>query len=106
MWLVSLDHRERIGDDTGIAVALWALAVEAGHRGDHETALLLAGSGKALTEAIGGQAPAELVAREDVRGEAERALGPEETARLWERGKGLDRDEAIALARARSGGQA
>jgi predicted ATPase/class 3 adenylate cyclase len=99
MWLISLDHGERIGDDTGMAVALWALAVEAGHRGDYETALLLAGAGQALTEAIGGRAPAELVVREDVRRDAEHALGPESAERLWERGKILDRDAALMLAR-------
>ena len=100
-YLESIAYGEQIGDDTGIAVAIQSLSGIAGHRGDHQTALLLYAAGEALTEVKGGRAPATLLELADPRPAAELELGADETKRIWQRGRGLGRDAAIALARAK-----
>ncbi|MDQ4005596.1 MAG: tetratricopeptide repeat protein, partial [Actinomycetota bacterium] len=98
-YLESIAYGERIGDDTGIAVAIQSLSAIAGHGGDHETALLLYAAGEALTEAKGGRAPGTLLTIVDPRPVAEPVLGAAETERVWQRGRALGRDGAVALAR-------
>ncbi|MGH2821167.1 MAG: ATP-binding protein, partial [Actinomycetota bacterium] len=103
-YLRSIGYGEQIGDDTGIAVALQGLATIAGRGGNHETALLLSAAGDTLTRVKDARAPAVLLDLDDARAVAEPMIGAEETTRMWERGRGLDRDAAVKLARDRFGG--
>ena len=99
----SIGYGDQIGDDTGIAVALDVLSTVAGRGGDHETALMLAAAGDELTRRAGARAPAPLMDQDDARAAAEPVLGAREMNRIWERGRALDSEAALALARARLG---
>jgi tetratricopeptide (TPR) repeat protein len=98
-YLHSIELGAKIGDNTGLAVALLGLATVAGRRDDLETGVLLAGASETISRASGARAPAGLVSLDDTRTLAEEQLGAEQTALLWKRGRALDRDAALALAR-------
>ncbi len=85
-----------LGPIRGTAVeAVARLAVEQ----DPERAVRLVGACAAIREAGGGRPPPWLKRRgQAVRAEAERILGPEEVQRIWEEGRGMRTEQAIAYA--------
>jgi predicted ATPase/class 3 adenylate cyclase len=95
----SLDANERLGSTLGIAVALQALAVIAVRLGRPEPAVRLAGAVNRVRERAGGQAPPTIVGLEDPLEEARGSLDERRTAALWEDGRHMSLDEAIAFAR-------
>ncbi|HET6771569.1 MAG TPA: hypothetical protein VFH75_08010, partial [Actinomycetota bacterium] len=97
--LESLDANERLGSALGIAVGLQSLAVIAVRLGRPEPAVRLAGAVNRIRERAGGQAPPTIVGLEDPLEEARGSLDEERTAALWEDGRHMSLDEAIAFAR-------
>jgi predicted ATPase/DNA-binding SARP family transcriptional activator len=85
-----------LGPIRGTAVeALARLALEQ----DPHRAVRLVGACAAIREAGGGRPPAWLKRRgQTVRTQAERILGPDEAQRIWEEGRGMSTEQAIAYA--------
>jgi predicted ATPase/class 3 adenylate cyclase len=97
--LETLDMVEPIVNMTGLAVALDNLAAHANAAGYPERAMRLAGASSAVKEAAGGAAPPQLLDLPDPSEVAGRSLGEEEIAALWEEGRGMSLQEALAYAR-------
>jgi non-specific serine/threonine protein kinase len=87
---------QALGPIRGTAVeALARLALEQ----DPGRAVRLVGACAAIREAGGGRPPAWLKRRgQAVRAEAEQILGPDETQRIWEEGRSMSTEQAIAYA--------
>jgi predicted ATPase/class 3 adenylate cyclase len=97
--LESLEANQRLESMLGIGVGLQALGVLAARLGRPEAGVRLAGAVARLKEAAGGEAPPSIVGLEDPRDVAKGALSESEIARLWEEGRAMTLDQAIALAR-------
>jgi predicted ATPase/class 3 adenylate cyclase len=95
----SLEANERLGSTLGSAVSLQALAVLAVRLGRPETAVRLAGAVDRIRETAGGQAPPSIVGLEDPLERARGSLDEARTAALWEDGRHMGLEEAVALAR-------
>ena len=85
-------------DTSGIASILELVSVIAIKVGHVEAGVMLGGAAEHLKESVEGGAPPALIAIEDPRELARARISEDEVDRLWEEGKTLSRDEAIALA--------
>jgi hypothetical protein len=83
----------------GTGVAIQAVAVLAAHTGNPEVSVRLAGAVDRIREEAGGEAPQVLVGLEDPREVAKGSLTEEQMAALWEDGRAMTLNEAVALAR-------
>jgi hypothetical protein len=83
----------------GIGVSIQAVAVLVAYTGNPEVSVRLAGAVHRMREEAGGEAPQVLVGLEDPREVVKGSLTEEQTAALWEDGRAMSLDEAIALAR-------
>jgi predicted ATPase/class 3 adenylate cyclase len=95
----ALDANEALGNTLGFAVSIQALAVLAVRLGRPEAGVRLAGAVDRIKEVAGGEAPPEVVGLEDPREIAKGSLTEGRIAALWEEGRAMSLDEAIALAR-------
>jgi predicted ATPase/class 3 adenylate cyclase len=96
---VSLDGAIDMGGRDWAAVALQALAVLAIRGEDPERGVRLAGASARLREEAGGEAPAAVVGLEDPLELASHSLPGDRIDVLWEEGRSMDWDEALAYAR-------
>jgi predicted ATPase/class 3 adenylate cyclase len=97
--LECLDANEELGHALGMGVAIQALAILAARSGRPEVSVRLAGAVDRIKEVAGGEAPQALVGLEDPREIVRSALTEKQIAALWEEGRAMSLDEAIALAR-------
>jgi predicted ATPase/class 3 adenylate cyclase len=95
----SLEVNKKLGNVFGIGVAIQALAVLAARLGRTEPSVRLAGAVDRLREVAGGEAPQAIVGLEDPREVARGSLTEEQIVALWEDGRAMTLDEAVALAR-------
>jgi non-specific serine/threonine protein kinase len=92
----ALVRTRELGDKAGLAYVIEGFACLAAARADARQALILAGAATALRDAIGAkQSPAERHALDVTLAEARNALGPEESAALFEEGRGLTLAQAV-----------
>ncbi len=87
-----------VGNPTGIAMVLEAMAMIAMVEGRHVRALRLAGASEAVKDQTGGGAPAELMLSGEKLEESRRSLDPETAERAWDEGRAMGTDKAIAYA--------
>lgn len=85
-----------VGSTQGTLLLLSALEYEAGR---YDEATKLMGAAQMLTEKYGGGSPRRLIEVEDPRPAARRVHGDEQTAQLWEEGRAMSPQEAIAFLR-------
>ena len=97
--LETVDLVEPIGNRTGLAIALDNLAAHANARGEPERAVRLAAASSAIKESAGGAAPPQFVDLPDPRIAARASLGEGEIRALWEEGRAMTLEEALAYAR-------
>jgi tetratricopeptide (TPR) repeat protein len=95
----ALEANLALGNVLGNAVSIQALAVLAVRLGRPETGVRLAGATDRIKEVAGGEAPPAIVGLEDPREIAKDFLTEGRIAELWEEGRAMSLDEAIALAR-------
>jgi predicted ATPase/class 3 adenylate cyclase len=98
----ALQNFERFGDDVSLASyeSLFGIMSDLFIRlGAAEQGVMLAGAAATLKEAYGGGAPPTLVDIDDPRETATKYLSEERVAELFEEGKALSMQEAVALAR-------
>jgi tetratricopeptide (TPR) repeat protein len=101
--LETLDLVEPIGNRTGVAVALDNLAAHALAAGRVARAVRLGGASSAVKESAGGAAPPQLIDLPDPRIAARDSLGDDQVQRLWEEGRAMSLEEALADAREDAG---
>ena len=75
------------------------LAAKASVEGDHMRALRLAGASEAIKDSAGGHAPPPLIDLPDPRIAARAALGEAVVRAVWEEGRAMALDQAVAYAR-------
>ncbi len=92
----SLRLSQLTGARIGVARGLEAFAALCAREGQDQLAVLLTAAATALREAAGLPAPAS--GRTQQYLDAARGLGPEALTELWEQGRGLTPDAAVALA--------
>ena len=97
--LQSLDGSTVMGAGDWSAVAIQAMAVLAIREGDPERGVRLAGAAARLREIAGGEAPPSIVGLDDPLELAKESLPQGRIDALWEEGRAMDLDQAIALAR-------
>jgi predicted ATPase/class 3 adenylate cyclase len=102
LYLHTLGFMEMAGERTGIALILDNLANVENLAGDAERAMRLAGAADALKEAVGGEAPPELIYLPDPRVLARRFLAESAVEAAWNAGRAMTMAEALAYARAAS----
>jgi predicted ATPase/class 3 adenylate cyclase len=95
----SLEGGLSIGGQEWSAVAIQGLAVLAIREGNVERGVRLAGAVDRLREIAGGEAPRAIVLVEEPLDLARGKLPPERVESLWEEGRAMTLDEAVALAR-------
>jgi hypothetical protein len=95
----SLEGGLSIGGQEWSAVAIQGLAVLAIREGNVERGVQLAGAVDRLRELAGGEAPRAIVLLEEPLDLARGKLPPERIDSLWEEGRAMTLDEAVALAR-------
>ena len=98
-FLEALDNDEDIGNRTGVAIVLDNLAAKAGAEGNHLRALRLGGASEAIKEEAGGHAPPPLIDLPDPREAARDALGDTVVVAVWEEGRAMTLEQALAYAR-------
>jgi hypothetical protein len=98
-YLKTLGFMETFGERTGIALILDNLANLANLTGDPLRAMRMAGASEALKEAVGGEAPPELIHLPDPRDMARRTLTEDEIEAAWLEGRAMSLAEAVAYAR-------
>jgi predicted ATPase/class 3 adenylate cyclase len=98
-YLETLDYMERVGERTGIALILDNLANLAGVLHDARRAMRLAGASEAVKEAVGGEAPPELIHLPDPRERARRLLSEEEIQAALDEGRAMSLERALEYAR-------
>jgi predicted ATPase/class 3 adenylate cyclase len=98
----ALDANEQLGNTLGMAVSIQALAILAVRVGRPEVGVRLAGVVDRIREAAGGEAPPILVGLEDPREVARGSLAEQLMASLYEEGRAMSVDEAVAYARRES----
>jgi predicted ATPase/class 3 adenylate cyclase len=99
LYIETLDFMETAGERTGVALILDNLANVANLTEDPLRAMRLAGAADALKEAVGGEAPPELIHLPDPRALARLALTEDEIRAAWEEGRAMSMGEAVAYAR-------
>lgn len=99
-FLQALDIVEAVGERTGIALILDNLAYLANARGEPIRAMRLAGASEAIKEAVGGEAPPELVHLPDPRERARQLTTEEQIEAAWNKGRAMTQEQAVAYARA------
>jgi predicted ATPase/class 3 adenylate cyclase len=99
LFLRILEGAGQMGDRTSVAVILDNLADEEIARGHSPRAIRLAGASAALKEAVGGQAPPELINLSDPRDAARSTLSEEEIQAAWQEGRAMTLEAAVAYAR-------
>ena len=87
-----------VGNAIGIAMVLEEMAMTETMDGRHEKALRLAGAADALKEQMGGGPPAELMRSAESLDESRRNLDPETAERVWNEGRDMSPDKAVAYA--------
>jgi predicted ATPase/class 3 adenylate cyclase len=97
--LENLDANLKLRSTLGLSVAIQALALISIEEGQPEVGARLAGCVDRIREGAVGEAPPRLVGLADARQAAEAVLPEERMAELWEEGRAMTLDEAIALAR-------
>jgi tetratricopeptide (TPR) repeat protein len=97
-FMESLAIDEALGERTGIALSLDNLANVEITAGNLVRALRLAGAADAIKEGVGGQAPPDLITL-DPRERVRPQLSDREIQALWEEGRAMSMEEAIAYAR-------
>jgi tetratricopeptide (TPR) repeat protein len=102
LYVQTLGFMEMAGERTGIALILDNLANVANLAGDAERGMRLAGAAAALKEAVGGEAPPELIYLPDPRVIGRRFLTEGAVEAAWEAGRAMTMAEALAYARADS----
>jgi predicted ATPase/class 3 adenylate cyclase len=95
----SLDAAEALGNTLSMAVAFQGLAVLAIRLGRPEVGIRLAGAVDRIKEVAGGEPPPEIVGLEDPMEVVKGSLPDDRIAALWEEGRMMNLDEALALAR-------
>jgi predicted ATPase/class 3 adenylate cyclase len=98
----ALDANEKLGSILGTGVSIQALAVLAVRLGRPEVGVRLAGAVDRLKEVAGGEAPPAVVGLEDPREIAKDSLTDDRITALWEEGRAMSVEEAIAYARGES----
>jgi hypothetical protein len=87
-----------VGNPTGIAMVLEAIAMIATMEGRHVRALRLAGASEAVKDQTGGGAPAELMLSGESLEESRQSLDAETAERAWDEGRAMGTDKAISYA--------
>ena len=100
----SLEANLTLGHKVGISISIQALALVSIHEGRPEVGARLAGCVDRIREGAVGEAPPRLVGLDDARAAASTHLPAERVAELWEEGRAMTVDEAVALARESSTG--
>jgi predicted ATPase/class 3 adenylate cyclase len=98
-FLHTLDTAEQMWDRTGISLSLDNLASHENARGKSRRAMRLGGASEAIKEAVGGEAPPELLLLPNLRAEARRHLSPDEIDAAWDEGRAMSLEQALAYAR-------
>lgn len=104
--LVGLDSMNifrSLGDKSGVAVCLDALAGIYAEMGRHPEALKLSGAAEAIREGIGGGAPPESLGLTDPRAAAAHDLSADEISELVAEGRSWTLDESVSYARGTTG---
>ena len=94
-----LDDESLMDDVANVHSVLEGFASVESERGNHERALRLGGAAQAKQEEYGGGSPPPLVDVVDPRVVVGDALPPERVEELWNEGRAMSLDEAIAYAR-------
>jgi predicted ATPase/class 3 adenylate cyclase len=95
--LEALEVAVTLGNSYGIAVSLEGTAVRAIRMGRAEVGIRLAGAADRLKEEAGGEPPPALVGVEDPRDVARESLTEDRIAALWEEGRAMSVEEALAV---------
>jgi predicted ATPase len=95
----SLELNDKLGNRLGTSVGIQGLAVLAVRFGRPEAAVRLAGAVHRIREVAGGEAPRDLVGLEDPVDVAKRHLAADRIAALWNEGRAMSFEEALASAR-------
>jgi hypothetical protein len=95
----TLDNMELIRERTGIALIIDNLANLANLGGRPKVAMRLAGAAEAIKEAVGGEAPPELIHLPDPRVLARQRLSEDEIEAARQEGRAMTEEQAIAYAR-------
>jgi tetratricopeptide (TPR) repeat protein len=90
---------EAVGERTGLALSLDALADLEISRGNLVRAMRLAGASEVIKEGVGGQAPPDLIALLDPRERARPLMSEQEIEKAWEQGRRMSLEQALAYAR-------
>jgi len=98
-FLETLDIMEMVGERTGIALILDNMAHQANARGDPLRAMRLAGASEAIKEAVGGQAPPELIHLPDPRDRARHLASEDQLQAAWQEGRAMTLAQAVAFVR-------
>ena len=96
----TLDANETLGHTIGTTVSLQGIALLAVDAGRPELGARLAGAIERVREESDHEAPPMAIGIVDPRGPLARVLPPERVSELWEQGRSLTLDEAVAEARA------
>jgi predicted ATPase len=94
----ALTRFREAGNESGVAMVLDMFGTLASAEGKHDRAVRLAGAADSIKERIGGGAPEEVIRVGNVREPATEALGEDAVARLWEEGRSMGKDAAVAEA--------
>jgi predicted ATPase/class 3 adenylate cyclase len=97
--LTAIDTWGEQGNALVIASQIRFLAILANNMGQPERAARLAGAFASLREKVGGHTPDAFFPFPDPRETAARLLDPATVGRLWEEGRGMTLEEALAYAR-------
>jgi hypothetical protein len=95
----SLEGALTMGARDWSAVAIQGLAVLAVREGHPERGVRLAGAADRLREIAGGEPPRAIVGLEEPLEMVQGTLPQHQIESLWEEGRAMDFDEAVALAR-------
>jgi predicted ATPase/class 3 adenylate cyclase len=98
-FLETLDIMEAFGERTGIALTLDNLAHLANAQGKPLRAIRLAGAAEAIKEAVGGEAPPEIIHLPDPWERARQLTSEGEIQAAWREGRAMTLDQAVAYAR-------
>jgi hypothetical protein len=90
---------ELIHERTGIALIIDNLANLANIGGRPKVAMRLAGAAETIKEAVGGEAPPELIHLPDPRVLARQHLSEEEIEAARQEGRAMTEEQAVAYAR-------
>ncbi|MGH8934774.1 MAG: ATP-binding protein [Acidimicrobiia bacterium] len=90
------------GDTSGVVLHLYALAVLAKQEEQSERGLRLAGAAAGLGESIGSRLYQRIDQMVGRFGQLEPSAEDEKATRLWQEGRGMSLEEAVAYARGRS----